>query len=511
MPPSSVAQSTRLLPPIHVAPPSDHGEQFVRSQIRANDAQTTTFLRADLARSQFMVDGAGLAIAVLDTGLRTTHVDFANKVVAKRNFTTDFGGDVNNVSDGNGHGTNVAGIAVARGIHTGIAPGANVIPLKVLTNSGSGSFSSIDSALGWVLTNAATYKISAVNLSLGDGQNYTADAFTGDSIRTKIQQLRTQKIAVMCAAGNDFYGFKSQQGMGYPAIIRETVSVGALYDANIGGVQYGDGSIAYTTAAGRFCPFSQRLHPNVNTATRTDIFVPGAALTSAGIANDNAESTYHGTSQASPTAAGLVLLAQQYVQKRTGQLPTVDQLEKWLRTATVRTVQTDGDNEDDNVTNTGLQFASGDAVDMLTAAKTELDGVVTPPTTNVTATYAPSTLTLTLTGDAGVNSITLQPSGSTLRITAATGTTVNGVASASYTIANFTNLRIIANMGAGNDVVTITSLRANTVTANLQDGADRLSINYSAITQLTVEGGAGTDTLTTTGSSIGRRTITSVP
>lgn len=48
-------------------------------------------------------------------------------------------------------------------------------------------------------------------------------------------------------------------------------------------------------------------------------------------------------------------------------------------------------------------------------------------------------------------------------------------------------------------------------TANLQDGADRLSINYSAITQLTVDGGTGTDTLTTTGSSIGRRTITSIP
>lgn len=510
--PSVTAQSTRLLPPVHIAPPSDHGEQFTTSRLHATDTQTTSFLRADTARAQFSVDGTGLTLAVLDTGLRTTHVDFANnKVVARRNFTTDDGGNVNIVTDGNGHGTNVAGIAVARGIHTGIAPGANVIPLKVLTNSGSGSFASVDSALGWVLSNAATYKISAVNLSLGDGSNYTADSFTGDAVRAKIQQLRSQKIAVLCAAGNDFFSFNSQQGMGYPAIIRETISVGALYDANIGRVQYGSGAVATTTAAGRFCPFSQRLHPNVNAATRTDIFVPGAALTSAGIANDNAESTYHGTSQATPTAAGLVLLAQHYVQKRTGQLPTVDQLEKWLRTATARTVQTDGDDENDNVTNTGLQFASGDAVDMLTAAKTELDGITPPTTSNVTASYVPSTLTLTLTGDAGANSITLQPSGSTLRITAATGTTVNGAASASYSIANYTNLKIIANMGSGNDIVTLTSLRANTVTANLQDGADRLSINYSAILQLRVDGGTGTDTLTTTGSSISRRTVTNVP
>jgi peptide/nickel transport system permease protein len=66
--------------------------------------------------------------------------------------------------------------------------------------------------------------------------------------------------------------------MAYPAICRETISVGALYDANIGGISYGDGAIANTTAAGRITPFSQRLHPDVNVDCRTDIFSTGAAL-----------------------------------------------------------------------------------------------------------------------------------------------------------------------------------------------------------------------------------------
>lgn len=498
-------------PPVRIAPPNDHGRQFATPQLHALDAETTAVVRDDVARSQFGVDGTGLTIAVLDTGLRTTHVDFANKVVAQRNYTTDNAGNANNAADGNGHGTNVAGVAIARGIHTGIAPGANVIPLKVLSNSGGGSFSAVQSALDWVASNAATYNISAVNLSLGDGSNYTADNFGSDGVRTRIQQLRSQRIAVVCAAGNSFYGFNSAQGMGYPAIIRESVSVGALYDANLGQVSYTDGSTAYTTAATRFCPFSQRLHPNVNSATRTDIFVPGAALTSAGIANDTAESTYHGTSQATPVAAGMILLAQQYAKMRTGQLPTVDQLENWLRVATTRTATVDGNDENDNVVNTGLQFVSGDAVDMLNAAKTELDSGTNPPPSNVTASFNTSTQTLTLTGDNGANIITVQPSGTTLRVTAGTGTTVNGGSSASYTYTSASTLKITASMGGGDDQVALTSVGANTVTANLQDGNDRLTLTYCAVTQLTVDGGAGADTLTTTSSTITKRTVTNVP
>lgn len=507
------AQGLPKAAPRHIVPPSDQGTQFTTARVRSQDTETDNLIRVITARSQFSVDGSGLAVAVLDTGLRITHSDFTSKVVARRNFTTEYGSDPNNVNDGNGHGTNVAGIAIARGIHTGIAPGANVVPLKVLKNDGSGVFSSIDAALSWIATNAAQYKISVVNLSLGDGSNSTTDNFTNDTIRTRIQQLRSQRIAVVCAAGNDFYRYQSRQGMSYPAILRETISVGALYDANIGKVTYNSGAIAYTTDGSRFCPFSQRLHPNTNVNTRTDLFVPGAALTSAGIANDNAESTYHGTSQAAPVTAGLVLLAQQYAQRRTGQLPTVDQLEKWMRAVTPRTQRTDGDDENDNVSNSGLPFATGDAVDMLTAAKLELDSSapVVPPVSKVTVVYDPRTLQMTITGDSGANAITIQPNGLLLKVTAGVGTMVNGGAAASFTVNRMSTLQLTCHMNAGNDDVKFISVPANTVTMNLHEGNDSTSFSYCNITGLAVDGGLGTDTLTTTSSTIKTKTVKNVP
>jgi subtilisin family serine protease len=82
------------------------------------------------ARKAGHVDGTGLAVAVLDTGLNIAHVDFAGqgRIPACLNFTSEDGGDPNTVTDRIGHGSNVAGIIAAHGSkHTGIAPGANIV------------------------------------------------------------------------------------------------------------------------------------------------------------------------------------------------------------------------------------------------------------------------------------------------------------------------------------------------------------------------------------------------
>jgi subtilisin family serine protease len=149
------------------------------------------FVRASQARQLFQVTGKGLCAAVLDTGLNTKHVDFAGRIATMRNFTPDNDGDPNDVTDGNGHGTNVAGIVLANGDHAGMAPEATVAPLKVLTNHGGGSFEWVDQALDWVLQNQAAHNISAVCMSLGDGGNYTEDGpFSGDALEQKIAALR---------------------------------------------------------------------------------------------------------------------------------------------------------------------------------------------------------------------------------------------------------------------------------------------------------------------------------
>jgi subtilisin family serine protease len=372
------AASSRVGPPPVAAIPGKtfsapyfHLVQYDGPQ--AELVESTDYLNAVEARNQFNVDGSGLTAAVLDTGLLTSHNDFTGKVLAQKNYTSNNFGNPNNADDGHGHGTNVAGIICANGPHTGFAPGANVIPMKVLSNIGSGQFSWMAEALDWVIDNHEQYDISVVNMSVGDSGNYSTESQASDSenIRDRIQQLRDLRIAVCIAAGNSFYGYNSE-GMAFPGIIRESVSVGAIYDADIGQVSYGDGSIAYTTDAGRICVFSQRLHESTNANTRTDIFATGAALTSAGIMNDNASSTMHGTSQATPSTAGLILLAQEYYKRETGQLPTIDDLERWLRLSTHLNV--DGDDEDDNATNTGKTFIQADALELLQAIEDEIGG-----------------------------------------------------------------------------------------------------------------------------------------
>ncbi len=329
------------------------------------------FVRASQARQRFKVSGKGLCAAVLDTGLNTQHVDFAGRIVALRNFTPDNNSDPNNVTDGNGHGTNVAGIVLAGGEHIGMAPEAGVVPLKVLRNNGGGSFAWVDQALDWVLQHHATHTIGAVCMSLGDGGNYLSDApFASDPLAQKIAALRQARVAVVVAAGNDYFRHESKQGMGYPAIIRQTISVGAVYDAESGAFSYRSGAKAFSTRAGQITPFSQRLHQSVNRATRTEIFAPGAPVTSSGINGPHGESIQHGTSQATPVTVGVILLLQEFYQRYAGELPTIDQLTSWLRRGGVPI--RDGDDEDDNVQHTNLTFLRLDAVRALNAAYREL-------------------------------------------------------------------------------------------------------------------------------------------
>jgi hypothetical protein len=503
--------------PTTIAPPNDRMQQFPGPQLQALDAETDTLIRSVQARNQFAVTGTGLTVAVLDTGLRTTHVDFAGKVLALRNFTNDDGGNPNIVTDLNGHGTNVAGIIVGNGIHTGIAPGANVIPLKVLPNVGGGSFTWIENALDWVIANKDVYKISVVNMSLGATSNFTSDNFGFDPIQQRITTLRNAKVAVCIAAGNDFFTFGSAEGMSYPGILRQGVSVGAVYDANIGPVAYGSGAIAFTTGARRITPFSQRLHTSTDPNTRTDIFAPGAALTAAGNLTDTGSSTMHGTSQATPVVAGLCLLGQQLALKRTNALPTVDNLERWLQATTVPIGNSifDGDDEDDNVTNTNKQYIMADAVQMLTLENSELTPPLPPPAGGiVTVNWNSASRTLTINGDDKNNVLTAtwRTDRITLQSSQETKIQVGGSLTSSTTISTGkAAITITGDLKGGHDSLTIVSAPINQLTSRFGSGNDKLAVSYCKITLCKADGGADTDTFISTASTIGTNMNTSFP
>ena len=93
-------------------------------------------------------------------------------------------------------------------------------------------------------------------------------------------------------------------------------------------------------------------------------------MTSAGIANDEAESVQSGTSQATPVVVGVILLMQQLYQRLKGELPEVDDLVTWLRQGGV--MINDGDDEADNVEHTHEDFARLDAVRALEAIRRHL-------------------------------------------------------------------------------------------------------------------------------------------
>ena len=494
-----------------IAPPDDLMIQYPAPQPRAKLVQASLLIRAGVVRSTYSVDGTGFTVAVLDTGARTTHVDFAGagKIPAQRNYTADNGGNPNDAADGQGHGTNVGGIICANGTHIGIAPGAKMIPIKVLSNSGSGSFAGIEQGLDWVIANRVTHNITCVCMSLGAGDNATTDAsYTNDSIRLKLVTLRNARVAVCIAAGNSFGGFSSQEGMSYPAILRECISVGATYDGDVGSFTYGGGVTAITTGPKRITPFSQRLHPSTNANTRTDTFAPGAPLTSTGYLNDNAESTMHGTSQATPVVAGLVLLAQHYHKNRTGQLPTIDQLESWLRrsSSTIFDGDEDGDgnvdpgDEDDNVVNTNKTYFFADAVEAFLGIVNDLGPPPSPLGGNVVVNYNATTKTLTLTGDVKSNILKIEYKSATdkIEVTGLNGTKVNNKTTVqSFTHLKANKLNFGAVMSDGDDYLTVTGVDASRLYFDLGKGADKVALNLCKAGQLSVDGGNGVDILLT--------------
>lgn len=225
--------------------------------------------------------GAGTTVAVLDTGVDYTRSAFggcsapggACKVVYAQDFAT-----TDNARDDNGHGTNVAGIVL------GVAPETKIAALDVFRPDGYAYTSDIINAINWCVTNKATYNIAAINMSLGGGK-YTAPVNPIDSWGVAIQRAVDAGIVVVAAAGNEGYS----NGMGTPAAYANVVSVGAVYDANLGGIGWGSCTDA-ATAADKVTCFS-------DSASFLTMLAPGAIITAADV-------IMGGTSQASPHVAG---------------------------------------------------------------------------------------------------------------------------------------------------------------------------------------------------------------
>lgn len=338
-----------------------HAWQVDASQALALSSQigASTGLQAFRADPRFAgIDGSGTAIVIIDTGIDLDHPAFgldadADGVADRIVYQHDFVGAGDAVAaDGHGHGTHVAGIvAGSDAAFPGVAPGADLIVLRVLGDDGSGRSSDLREAVDWVVANAQHYGVVAVNLSLGFGEFDQTP--TPGFLSTPFKALADNGIAVIAASGNG-YAQHPIQGVAYPSSDPWALSVGAVWSGSgtLAGLQ--DGSVDAIAA------FSQR------DDTESDVFAPGVGVVSAGLGGG--WTALSGTSMAAPQVAGMVALAQQLAQQELGRHLSVAEIRGLIEDTSV--VIIDGDDEADTVPNTGLSF---ERIDMLALAQAIVD------------------------------------------------------------------------------------------------------------------------------------------
>ena len=208
--------------------------------------------------------GTGVDAYIIDCGILLTHTDFGGRAVTGVDEITPGG----TATDGNGHGTHVAG--TVGGSSYGVAKGVKLIAVRVLDNSGSGTTSGVIAGIDWV-TNDHTTHPAVANMSLGGGTSTSLD----DAVRRSIADGVTYCIA----AGNS----TADASTASPARVTEAVTVGATDINDV------------------FAYFS-------NYGSVVDISAPGVNITSDWNTSNTATNTISGTSMATPHVAGAAAL-----------------------------------------------------------------------------------------------------------------------------------------------------------------------------------------------------------
>lgn len=268
--------------------------------------------RIGAAPINLVYTGAGIGVAVVDTGVDFDHNDL--KPLGASSFSA-FG---SSAQDNNGHGTHVAGIIAARNNSTdvvGVAREATIYAVKVLDASGNGSDAAVIAGLDWVAQNTSLVNpiIRVVNMSLG--REGTLD--DNPVLRASVQALHASGIAVIVAAGNDAVLEASQQ---VPSTYPEVIAV-ASTTARAGTNQYRffNGVISADTAS----YFTSDGAYNAVTGIGVTISCPGEDqedITKAGFIKSTGilstklgggTTRMSGTSMAAPHVAGVAALVYQ--------------------------------------------------------------------------------------------------------------------------------------------------------------------------------------------------------
>ncbi len=252
-----------------------------------------------LPRARRGVDGSGVTVALLDTGI-TQVADLEDRVLARVDFTPDQDG-----YDRYGHGTHMAGIiagdgSLSGGTHAGVAPGASLVSVKVASADGATDVSVVIAGMQWILAHRSQYDIRIMNLSFGTD---STQSYLVDPLDFAVEQIWLAGIFVVVAAGN-----RGLAGVSKPADDPFVVTVGA---ADVGDTK--------ETRDDVVASFSGR-GPTQDAVAKPDLVAPGVGIVSnrapgstldgrfpaARIGDDYFRGT--GTSQASAVVSGVAAL-----------------------------------------------------------------------------------------------------------------------------------------------------------------------------------------------------------
>ena len=272
--------------------------------------ESVPLVRADRLQGRGLT-GAGVGIAILDSGVNRTHRDLAPALLGAGFHALDQGRDVGEggIDDDTGHGTSVAAVAVSRGRvgKVGVAPEAGLFVAKVLRPEG-GWISDWSLAIDYVTTHRDDFAvpIRVINLSLG-----TTDVDPGCPCDEAMQPF-ARAVAAARAAGLVVIAASGNQGLTgmlpYPACFSSLLAVGAIYDAALGRSPV-SGTYAeffggeYAACADAAALRGLACFTNRNACVR--LLAPGGAITTASVGGDDVLDTFWGTSQAAPHASGV--------------------------------------------------------------------------------------------------------------------------------------------------------------------------------------------------------------
>ncbi|MDP6869812.1 MAG: S8 family serine peptidase [Candidatus Poseidoniaceae archaeon] len=272
------------------------------------------------------LSGSGVKVCIVDSGVDATHPDLNNANII------DWVDMVNGKSepyDDQNHGTMMAGILVADGGLSGVAPDVDLYIAKALAENGTGESSIVADAIDWCINK----QVNIISLSLGGNQG-TAGIILGDDVEDAVEDAYSAGIIVVAAAGND--GANDDGDVASPGNVRSVICVGAVDSRG----SLWSGSSIGDNNGNLFPPKLPRNDPNkkpevVAPGERVPVILPGGSW---GYADGTSASTVYVT-------GAIALMLENNPSLKDGGEDMIDDLKQWIMDSSqMKSDQTNHDN-----------------------------------------------------------------------------------------------------------------------------------------------------------------------